>query len=63
MNTPASMHFSLCGCCGRPPRRALPCPLCGRPCFRWKCYTEHVDRHREAERRSPEHLQETNGGR
>jgi hypothetical protein len=48
MNPANRAHFSLCGHCGRPLRQALPCPLCGRSCCRWRCYTEHVDRHRGA---------------
>jgi hypothetical protein len=48
-------HFSLCRHCGRPLRQALPCPLCGRSCCRWKCYTEHVDRHRGSGEDGPTH--------
>jgi hypothetical protein len=53
MHASASNHFGLCRYCGRPLRHAVACPLCGRSCCRWQCYTQHVDWHRRAEERRP----------
>jgi hypothetical protein len=48
------IHYSQCEQCRRPICHAVVCPVCGRSCCRWGCYTHHVARHRASRAGQPE---------
>jgi hypothetical protein len=47
--------FSHCVRCGQRLRDAFFCPHCHRPLCDWRCLTQHLERHADADSKSQEH--------